>query len=127
LEIHLFREEDVENVLPKVVEIIEEADPVKASIGVPFYWAAEKTAESGFKVMLAGQGADELFGGYQRYVNNYLLHGKEAVTKTMFNDVVGLYESNLERDVKICSFHDVDLRVPFVSYQIAEFAISLPV
>jgi asparagine synthase (glutamine-hydrolysing) len=29
--------------------------------------------------------------------------------------------------VKICSFHDVELRVPFGAYQIVEFAMSLPV
>lgn len=126
LQVHLFREEDVARVVPRVVELIEEPDPVKASIGVPFYWAAEKTAASGFRVMLAGQGADELFGGYQRYVNEYLQHGDEAVRKTMFGDEVGIHESNLERDMKICSFHDVELRVPFGAYQVAEFALALP-
>jgi asparagine synthase (glutamine-hydrolysing) len=44
----------------------------------------------------------------------------------MFDDVVKLHESNIERDVKICNFHDVELRLPFASYQIAEFAVSLP-
>ena len=127
IQVHLFREEDVEKVTPKVVELIEEPDPVKTSIGVPFYWAAEKTAEAGFKVLLAGQGADELFGGYQRYINDYLLLRKEKVRRTMFNDAVKLHESNIERDVKICSFHDVELRVPFASYAIADFALSLPV
>ena len=126
LQVYLFGEEDVERVIPKVVQLIEEADPIKASIGVPFYWAAEKTALSGLKVMLAGQGADELFGGYQRYVDEYMLHGEETVRKTMFSDVVRIHESNLERDMKICGFHGVELRVPFGSYQIAEFAISLP-
>jgi asparagine synthase (glutamine-hydrolysing) len=127
IQVYLFREANVEKVVARVVELIEEPDPVKASIGVPFYWTAEKTAEAGFKVLLAGQGADELFGGYQRYVNEYLLHGAERVRKTMFDDVVRLHESNIERDVKICGFHDVELRLPFASYQIAEFAVTLPV
>jgi asparagine synthase (glutamine-hydrolysing) len=126
VQVHLFREEDVEKVVAKVVALIEEPDPVKTSIGVPFYWTAEKTAEAGFKVLLAGQGADELFGGYQRYVNEYLMHGEEQVRRDMFNDVVNIHESNIERDVKICSFFDVELRLPFASYAIADFALSLP-
>src|SRR5208337_5195573 len=104
---------DVEKTLPKVVELIEEPDPIKASVGLPFYWAAEKAAEAGFQVMLAGQGADELFGGYQRYVNEYCKEGREKVRKTMFNDVVNICLSNLERDLKITSYHDVELRMPF--------------
>jgi asparagine synthase (glutamine-hydrolysing) len=127
IQVYLFREADVEKVVSRVVGLIEEADPIKASIGVPFYWTAEKAAEAGFSVLLAGQGADELFGGYQRYVNDYLLYGKEKVRRAMFNDVVKLHESNIERDVKICSFHDVELRLPFASYQIAKFALNLPI
>ncbi|HLE74578.1 MAG TPA: asparagine synthase-related protein [Candidatus Bathyarchaeia archaeon] len=127
IHVYLFREGDVEEVVSKVVELIEEPDPVKASIGIPFYWTAEQTAKTGFKVLLAGQGADELFGGYQRYINDYLLYGKGKVRRNMFNDAVELHESNIERDVKICSFHNVELRLPFASYQIANFAINLPV
>jgi asparagine synthase (glutamine-hydrolysing) len=126
IEVHLFRESDVEKILPTVIGLIEEPDPVKAGIGVSFYWAAKKVAEAGFQVLLAGQGADELFGGYQRYINDYLSHGEEKVRRAMFDDVVRLHESNIERDVKICRFHDVELRLPFASYQIAEFALSLP-
>jgi asparagine synthase (glutamine-hydrolysing) len=125
LQVDLFKDSDVETVLPKVVELIEDPDPVKASIGVSFYWVAEKAAEAGLKVMLAGQGADELFGGYQRYVKEYCREGKK-VSKTMFNDVLGLYESNLERDLKITGFFDVELRLPFGAFQLAEYALTLP-
>lgn len=127
LQVDLFKESDVENILPKVVELIEAPDPVKASIGVPFYWAAQQAVEAGFKVMLAGQGADELFGGYQRYVNECCRDGSEKARQTMFHDVVKIHESNLERDMKICGFHDVELRLPFASFDVAEFALSLPI
>jgi asparagine synthase (glutamine-hydrolysing) len=126
MQVHLFKESDIEKAISIVVGLIEEPDPVKASVGVPFYWTAEKTAEAGFKVLLAGQGADELFGGYQRYVTEYMLGGDDKVRQTMFHDVVNIHESNIERDEKICIFHDVELRLPFASYQIAEFAMSLP-
>jgi asparagine synthase (glutamine-hydrolysing) len=127
LQVDLFKDSDVEKTLPKVVALIEEPDPVKAAIGVPFYWAAEKAAEAGYKVMLAGQGADELFGGYQRYVNQYCADGTEKVIKTMFNDVKCIHETNLERDLKITSYHNVELRLPFAAYDVAEFALSLPI
>jgi asparagine synthase (glutamine-hydrolysing) len=127
LSMHLFDADYVEETIPKVVRLIEEPDPVKAAIGIPFYWVAQKTAAAGLDVLLAGQGADELFGGYQRYVNEYLSRGDAAVRKTMFDDVVRLPESNLERDEKICSFHGVELRLPFASFGLAEFALSLPI
>jgi asparagine synthase (glutamine-hydrolysing) len=127
MQIHLYKDSDVEAILPQVVELVEEPDPIKAAIGIPFYWAAQQASQAKYKAMLAGQGADELLGGYQRYVNEHCKDGAEKVRRTMFNDVVGIHESNLERDLKITGFHDVELRCPFASYTIAEFAMGLPV
>jgi asparagine synthase (glutamine-hydrolysing) len=126
MQVHLFKESDIEQVISKVVWLVEEPDPVKASVGVPFFWTAEKTAETGFEVLLAGQGADELFGGYQRYIKEYLLEGDKKVRRTMHSDVVNIHESNIERDKKICTYHNVELRLPFASYELAQFAMSLP-
>ncbi len=127
MQVHLFKESDVETTLPQVVDLIEEADPVKASIGVPFYWTAQKTVEEGYNVLLAGQGADELFGGYQRYVNECCAEGSEKARQTMFNDVLRIHESNLERDEKICINFDVELRLPFAAFDLVEYALGLPV
>jgi asparagine synthase (glutamine-hydrolysing) len=96
------------------------------SIGIPIYWTAEKTAEMDFRVMLAGQGADELFGGYKRYLDEYLGGGSEKAQKAIFNDIIGMYEDNLERDSKICNHLNVELRLPFATISMAKFAINLP-
>jgi asparagine synthase (glutamine-hydrolysing) len=127
IHVYLYDREDVRKILPKILWLIEETDPIKASIGIPFYWTAEKTAEMNFKVLLAGQGADELFGGYQRYVHDYLTYGSEKLRETLFNDIIKMHETNFERDFKICNFHNVELRLPFATYQIAKFATDIPV
>jgi len=126
IQVYQYSENDVENALQNVLWLIEEPNVVKTSIGIPFYWIAEKAAEKGFNVMLAGQGADELFGGYKRYVDSYVQRGIEKTRREIFNDVAKLYETNLERDFKICNYHGVELRLPFATPEIAEFAIALP-
>jgi asparagine synthase (glutamine-hydrolysing) len=123
---YLYVEHDVPKAIQKVIRLVEEPDPVKVSIGIPIYWAAEKIAEMGCKVMLAGQGADELFGGYRRYVDDYLEGGNEKAQKAIFNDIIGMYEANLERDFKICNHFNIELRLPFATHKMAEFAIDLP-
>ena len=126
IHVHLYSEENVKEILPKVLWLIEKPDPIQTGIGIPIYWAAETMSETKFKVVLAGQGADELFGGYKRYVDNYLRYGKEKAQETISSDILRLHEINFERDTKICNFHNVDLRLPFATYEIAKFALDLP-
>jgi len=126
IHVHLYNEEDVEEVLPNILWLIEEPNPVKTGIGIPVYWAAEKAAEMKLKVILAGQGADELFGGYKRHINDYSRYGSKKVREAILNDIFKMYETNFERDFKICNFHNVELRLPFATYQIAKFAMDLP-
>lgn len=126
IHIHLYNEGEVEETLPKVLWLIEEADPIKTSVGIPMYWTAERAAEAKFRVLLAGQGADELFGGYKRYVDLYARLGGEKARETIFKDTLKMYEGNFERDFKICNFHNLELRIPFASYKIAKFAAELP-
>ena len=128
LSLHLqtYTMSDVERILPKVLWLIEEPDTVKASIAIPFYWTAENASKLGCNVLLAGQGGDELFGGYQRYLREYAQLGVEAVQKTMYHDVAKSYETNFQRDNQVCSFHKVELRLPFVDRDVVYFSLGLP-
>lgn len=129
LPIHVktYTETDVAKTLREVLWLIEEDDPIKASIGIPVFWTAQNAAKLNNRILLAGQGADELFGGYKRYVTDFLSHDAEHARRTIFRDITTLHETNLERDFNICNHHNVELRLPFAAYEIAQFAANLPV
>jgi len=127
LHLETFTVDDVEQVLPKVLWLIEEPSTVKVSIAIPFYWTAEIASKLGCRVLLAGQGSDELFGGYHRYLGIYSQFGITAVQNAMYHDVASSYEKNFQRDTQVCSFHKVELRLPFVDREVVQFALGLPV
>src|SRR6266566_123623 len=56
---------EFERSLPMIVECLEE--PVAASSIVPMYFVSQR-ARQDVKVVLLGQGPDELFGGYKRHL-----------------------------------------------------------
>jgi asparagine synthase (glutamine-hydrolysing) len=58
-------QEEFEKALPNIVRFLEE--PVAASSIVPMYFVCQR-ARQDVKVVLLGQGPDELFGGYKRHL-----------------------------------------------------------
>jgi asparagine synthase (glutamine-hydrolysing) len=57
--------ESFERALPRIVSVLEE--PIAASSIVPMYFVCQRARED-VKVVLVGQGPDELFGGYKRHL-----------------------------------------------------------
>ncbi len=118
---------DVERTLSKVLWLIEEADVMKAGVAIPLFWAAETASNFRCDVLLAGQGADELYGGYRRYLTDYEAGGAKRLEESLYHDVVTSYETNFQRDEPVCAFHGVDLRLPFVDSEVVRFSLSLPI
>jgi asparagine synthase (glutamine-hydrolysing) len=117
---------DVEEVLPKVLWLIEEANALKAAICIPEFWLAEKSFRMGYKAMFSGQGSDELFAGYRKYLKSYA-ESLKAAEENLYYDALRLHEASLEPEEKICTFHNVEVRFPYADYDLASFALSLPV
>ena len=100
---------------------------MKLSVGVPIYVASEMARRDGIKVVLSGQGADELFAGYKRYQRILLTKGEEELKRVLYRDVMNIYRVNLERDDHCTMANSVELRVPFLDKNLVEVALSLPV
>jgi asparagine synthase (glutamine-hydrolysing) len=117
---------DVEEILPTILWLIEEPNPVNVSIATPIFWVAEQAAKLGLSVLLAGQGGDELFGGYKRYLEDYEEYGLAGLQTRLYKDVMSSHAVNFQRDNKVCAFHKLELRMPFADWGVIEFALSLP-
>jgi asparagine synthase (glutamine-hydrolysing) len=89
------------------------------------YLAAELAHENGLRVMLSGQGADELFAGYHRYLSFYYEKGEDA-QEDLWKDVKNLYQVNLERDDAVTMAHGVEMRVPYLDLPIISMAMNIP-
>jgi asparagine synthase (glutamine-hydrolysing) len=126
LHIQTYTVGELEQTLAEVLWLTEEPNPVNACIAVPFYWLAETASKLGYPILLAGQGADELFGGYQRYLTEYSRSGAEAVEQKMFYDIKNAYRTNFQRDNQVCSYHGVELRLPFIDRGVVDFGLRLP-
>ena len=111
--------------IPKIQDIAEVTRPLDISIGLGFYFVAQAAKIHGFRDLFVGQLADELFGGYARYLRTFKENGQESVIQMMRNDVYNAYALNFERDEKITSPF-VDLHVPYSSIGVVKYGLSCP-
>ena len=87
---------EFERSLPGIVECLEE--PIAASSIVPMYFVSQR-ARQDVKVVLVGQGPDELFGGYKRHLGVHygqLWRGLPSGLRSMIGSAVnGLPRSEM--------------------------------
>ncbi len=125
LKVKLVNVEDVRKYLPMVLNAIEEFNVMKIGVGMPGYVAAEMAHEDNLKVMLSGQGADELYGGYNRYLKFYQEKG-EITQEDLKQDILNLYHVNLQRDDAVTMANSIELRVPYLDPDIINNAMNIP-
>jgi len=117
-----FTEDEVLDALPKVAWHLESYDAALFRSAVPTYFVSE-LARKYVKVVLTGEGADELYAGYR-----YLKDLQEGVP--LHNEVVritkALHNVNLQRTDRMTMAHSLEGRVPYLDWEHVGFALSLP-
>ena len=96
-----------------------------ASIACIVYLLAKLTRDEGADALMLGQLADELFGGYARYLK-YLKISAEKVSNALFSDVKNAHRDNFCRD-EIASSPFTRLLLPYASLDLVKYAVNLPV
>jgi asparagine synthase (glutamine-hydrolysing) len=108
--------------LPDVVRAIEHFDPSLVRSAVPNFLLAEMTAQH-VKVVLTGEGADELFAGYD-YLRDF--DDPMSLQGELMRTVHCLHNLNLQRCDRVTMAHSLEARVPFLDRQVIAFAFGLP-
>jgi asparagine synthase (glutamine-hydrolysing) len=121
LHLHEITMLELESAIPIVIKAIESPDPFMVSIALPLYFASKNASSDGLRVVLSGQGADELFAGYKRY-ESLKAEDLEIALRT---DLDNIAQNNLERDDAVTMANSVELRVPYLDKKVIELALSI--
>ncbi len=117
--------DDIKYYTGLVLNAIEELNIMKLGVGMPGYVASEMAHKDGLKVVMSGQGADEIFAGYNRYTLLYKDKGENA-SKDLEYDINNLYCVNLQRDDAVTMANSVELRVPYLDLDVVDLAMKIP-
>jgi asparagine synthase (glutamine-hydrolysing) len=108
--------------LPEIVYYLESFDQDLVRSAIPTYFCARMAADY-VKVILTGEGADELFAGYTYYKD---IHDPDTLHKELRRSVNSLHNVNLQRVDRMTMRHSIEGRVPFLDTQMVEMAQTIP-
>ena len=118
----VFTAEEACAALPDVVRIIESFDPSLVRSAVPNYFLAE-LAVSRVKAVLTGEGADELFAGYDY---QSAIEGDVDLQEEIVRTVESLHGLNLQRCDRVTMVHGLEARVPFLDLDVIALSLAIP-
>jgi asparagine synthase (glutamine-hydrolysing) len=103
----------------RMSELSEYGDIINAIVSAPLFARAKAL---GLKVVLTGDGSDELFGGYAMYD----LISTAASDRLFEHMIANLYRTELQRVDRVSMGHGVEARVPYLDPALVELALKIP-
>jgi asparagine synthase (glutamine-hydrolysing) len=125
LRVNELTNDEVEHLIPEIIDTIEDTNAGQIEVAIPVYAAVKLAHEDGINVMLTGQGADELFGGYAWYSKVVEKEGYQKLREHMTEDLLLLHRETLEREDKITMAHSIEMREPFLDSKVISGSIQM--
>lgn len=119
---YVFSAQDIRHHLPEIVFYLESFDQDLVRSAVPCYFVSRLAAEH-VKVILTGEGADELFGGYSYYKD---FDETMPLHEELYRSVASLHNINLQRVDRLTMAHSIEGRVPFLDLEMIELGQRIP-
>ncbi len=110
-------------VLPEVIYHLESFDCAYVRSSIPNFIAARFAAQDGRRVMLTGEGSDEIFAGYS-YLKT--LESEEEISSEIEGFLKNLSRTGLQRVDRMNSAHGIECRVPFLTPALLELVQKFP-
>jgi asparagine synthase (glutamine-hydrolysing) len=118
---YVYTSQDVLKALPRVIYHLESFDPALIRSAIPCYFVSQ-LAGSKVKVVLSGEGSDELFAGYS-YLTDFSDPGDLQIeSRRILN---GLHNLNLQRVDRMTMAHGLEGRVPFLDTDFIETVLHI--
>ena len=121
-EVHFDIEEGLRNV-ENVIKSIESYDTTTVRASVPMWTLAKWVSENtDIKVIISGEGSDELFGGYL-----YFHHAPnvEAFAKENARRLMLIHQFDGLRADRCIAAHGLELRVPFLDIHLVDYVMTM--
>ena len=120
-EVHFTIQQGIE-ILDKLVWHLETYDVTSIRASTPMYFLSKAITDLGIKVVLSGEGADEIFGGYLYFRNAPTV---EDFQKETIERVQKLFTADLLRADKSTMAHGLEARVPFLDKAFLDTAMLI--
>lgn len=119
---YLYTPQEVKACLPDVLYHLESFDPDLVRSAIPCYLCS-RLASDYVKVILTGEGADELFAGYTYYKD---IRKPDVLHQELRRSVASLHNMNLQRVDRLTMCHGIEGRVPFLDTAMVELSQTIP-
>ncbi len=116
-------EADIDSVIPRVLHAIKTTSPVSAGIGICMYLVSRCAHEHGTGLLLTGQGADELFAGYNRYEQ----HCDDGVLGIELEKDILALPAQISRDALVAELCNVEFCLPICNHNVVDIARGIDV